>query len=97
MNILARVSEYISCVPRDSIESIRAHSCIYCVWGPALMSFSRCQRFVGSRFRGRRPPEASCKHVVGCKEAQAGGREGACVRACSVHMWAERGHAAKLL
>ena len=32
-----------------------------------------------------------CKHVVG------GGREGACVRARSVHMWAERGDAESLL
>ena len=64
------------------------------------MSFSRCQRFVGSKFRGRRAPEASCKHVVGSarKLKLAVARVRAFVRgACSVHMWAERGHADKLL
>ena len=64
------------------------------------MSFSRCQRFVGSKFRGRRAPEASCKHVVGSarKLKLAVARVRAFVRApCTCGLWAERGHAAKLL
>ena len=49
----------------------------------ASLSSCHCQRFVGSRFRGRRAPVASCKHVVRL-QGSSSWRSRGCVCSCAL-------------